>query len=80
MEKFMQVSTNYLKFQHHLNEMRSKARVNILVSGTVSRARNLPEFAELDVPALVARVARHKGIQVNQEEALQATHLVRQVL
>jgi hypothetical protein len=80
MERDMSVSDAYLEFRRHLTVLQSKARVTDLVSGTVSRARNLPECAELDVPALVERVARHKGIEVRPEEVLQASQLVAQEL
>lgn len=76
----MPVSAAYLAFRIQLIEMQSKDRVRNLVSSAVRRARNLPEHSEVDVPTLVARVARHKGLNINREEALQATKLVHQGL
>jgi hypothetical protein len=77
---YMSVSPAYLEFRRQLAVLQSKARVNNMVSGTVSRARNLPECAEVDVPTLVERVARHKGIEVIPEEVQQAAQIAAQEL
>lgn len=72
----MQVSAAYLEFHRQFSSMQSTARVGNLVSLATVWVRNLPEAADVDLQALISRVARFQAISVSAEEAVEATRLL----
>jgi hypothetical protein len=80
MEIFMQSSVAYLEFRRLFSAMQSTARVGNLVSLAAAWARNLPEIAEIDLPALISRAARFQAISVSAEETLEVTRLLEEKL
>lgn len=69
-------SAAYLEFQRQLGDLKSKDRVNNLVSEAGLWARNLPASVPVNSTALVSRVARHKGIDLDLIELNQAVLLL----
>lgn len=72
----MPQSAAYLEFRRQLGDLKSKDRVNSLVSEAGRWARNLPDSAPVNPTALVSRVARHKGIDLDLIELDQAAQLL----
>jgi hypothetical protein len=73
-------SAAYLEFRRQLGDLKSKDRVNTLVSEAGLWARNLPVSVPVNTTALVSRVARHKGIDLDLLELDQAALLLERSL
>ena len=72
----MSTSENYQRFKKQLGKMQSAVRVSTSAAAAVAVATNLPDDASVNVPNLVRRVARFKGIALSPREESKTRALV----